>query len=117
MILTPEPTDAELAALAVSIDDQMYCGDDVLVLIREVQRLRAELHVRTYDYGYPSRPPDHRDTSSYDEGFRDGWLGRKQKQPYQGSSTLAYEAGYAKARHESAKEIQLTLGMIRGIRS
>lgn len=36
------PSDEELTALEASIDDQMYCGNDVLILIREVRRLREE---------------------------------------------------------------------------
>ncbi len=34
------PTDLELDALELYVDDQMYCANDVLVLIREVRRLR-----------------------------------------------------------------------------
>lgn len=39
------PTEAEMDALEATIDDQMYCGNDVLILIAEVRRIKTTARV------------------------------------------------------------------------
>jgi hypothetical protein len=113
LLLDVQKDCVELSKLLTAIASAIGHTGSHEALVDAVRGLVAELHVRTYDYGFPTRPPEHRDTPSWDEGFADGWHGRKLKTPYQGSSTLAYHAGHVKGSREAREEIDRTIGIAR----
>jgi hypothetical protein len=75
----------------------------------ECKRLRAELLVRTSNYGFPERPERFRKSgarSAYDSGYEVGWRNQTFSDPYTRPDCMAaYYAGYRDGEAQSLAEI------------
>ena len=81
-----------------------------------ILRLKAELAVRTFYPGFPSRPEKWRGhfSAAYDDGHQNGWLGRPSKNPYTSwKHKLAYADGNVNGAQEASDEIERTLKLLK----
>lgn len=77
--------------------------------VKEIQRLRVELEVRTHNPGFPSRPEQFRKSgasSAFDSGYEAGWKGHAFKAVYTRSDCAqSHLAGYEQGSREASEEI------------